>query len=109
MKFRNSITTKFILVLLLVLLTGQGLGAVLFVSYTRSNMLDALHSRMVRLARQSASVVAEPILNYNFPVIESYLGEAAKDPDIVAMRVVDPQGVITSYSIHYTKLYDLNF
>ncbi len=96
MKFRNSITTKFILVLLLVLLTGQGLGAVLFVSYTRSNMLDALHSRMVRLARQSASVVAEPILNYNFPVIESYLGEAAKDPDIVAMRVVDPQGSVIS-------------
>jgi methyl-accepting chemotaxis protein len=92
MKMTRSLAAKFILVLLLVLAVGQGIGAYIFITYTRSDLLTALHERMQRLTSQTAAVVAEPILNYNFSVIESYLQEALQDPDIVALRIVDPEG-----------------
>jgi methyl-accepting chemotaxis protein len=92
MKLTRSLTAKFILVLLLVLAVGQGIGAFIFITYTRSDLLAALHERMQRLTSQTAAVVAEPILNYNFSVIDSYLQEALQDPDILSLRIVDPEG-----------------
>ncbi|HEX9874575.1 MAG TPA: methyl-accepting chemotaxis protein [Deferrimonas sp.] len=95
----NSISAKFIVALLLVLLAGQGLGAFLFLRHSRSELSTALHERMQRLARQSAGVVAEPVLNYNFALIDGYLTEALQDRDIVAMRVLDPEGEIISEKV----------
>jgi methyl-accepting chemotaxis protein len=51
---------------------------------------------MQRLTSQTAAVVAEPILNYNFSVIDSYLQEALQDPDILSLRIVDPEGTSLS-------------
>lgn len=94
MTLKNSITAKFIAVLLLVLAIGQGLGAVLFITYTRTNLMASLEARMERLAKQSAGVIAEPILNYNLPVLDAYLKEALADPDIVAMTIFDAGGKV---------------
>lgn len=94
MTLKNSITAKFIAVLLLVLVIGQGLGAVLFITYTRTNLMASLQARMERLAKQSAGVIAEPILNYNLPVLDAYLNEALADPDIVAMTIFDADGKV---------------
>jgi methyl-accepting chemotaxis protein len=94
MTLKNSITAKFIAVLLLVLVIGQGLGAVLFITYTRTNLMASLQARMERLAKQSAGVIAEPILNYNLPVLDAYLKEALADPDIVAMTIFDAGGKV---------------
>jgi methyl-accepting chemotaxis protein len=94
MRLKNSITAKFIAVLLLVLVVGQGIGALLFITHTRSSLMASLHARMERLAKQSAGVIAEPILNYNLPVLDSYLKEALADPDIVAMTIFDVGGKV---------------
>lgn len=92
MVWKKSLTLRFIATVLLVLAAGQGLGTYLFLAHSRNDLTSALHERMQRLARQSAGVLAEPILNYNLPVLDAYLTEALVDPDIVAMAILDGQG-----------------
>jgi methyl-accepting chemotaxis protein len=94
MFWKKSLTIRFIATVLLVLVAGQGLGTFLFLAHSRTDLTTALHERMQRLARQSAGVMAEPILNYNLPVMDAYLGEALIDPDIVAMAILDAGGQI---------------
>jgi methyl-accepting chemotaxis protein len=94
MGLRNSITAKFIVVLLVILVVGQGLGTFLYLQYNRSILTTALHERMQRTIRESAGITAEPILNYNFTLIDAYLDEVLKDKDIAAMRFFDKEGKI---------------
>ncbi|WP_243370109.1 HAMP domain-containing methyl-accepting chemotaxis protein [Geotalea sp. SG265] len=94
MSLRNSITAKFILVLLVILVAGQGLGTFLYLQYNRSILTSALHERMQRTIRESAGITAEPILNYNFTLIDAYLEEVLKDRDIATMQFYDKEGKI---------------
>lgn len=94
MGLRNSITAKFIVVLLVILVVGQGLGTFLYLQYNRSILTTALHERMQRTIRESAGITAEPILNYNFTLIDAYLEELLKDKDIAAMKFIDKEGKV---------------
>lgn len=94
MKIRNSITARFISVLLLILVVGQGVGTFLFLQYNRSSLVSALHERMQRTVRESAGVTAEPIMNYNFPLLDAYMAELLKDRDISAMQFTDKDGKV---------------
>lgn len=94
MSLRHSITAKFIAVLLLILVVGQGVGTFLYLQYNRSILVTALHERMQRTARESAGITAEPIMNYNFALIDAYLTELLKDKDLSAMQFIDKDGKV---------------
>jgi len=94
MNLRHSITAKFIAVLLLILVVGQGVGTFLYLQYNRSILVTALHERMQRTARESAGITAEPIMNYNFALIDAYLTELLKDKDVSAMQFIDKEGKV---------------
>ncbi len=87
----RSISFRFIAVLLLVLALGQSLGAFLYLRESRNTLTTSLHDRMQRSLRQAAGVLAEPLLNYNFDLIEAYLTESLQDLDLQTMRVLDAQ------------------
>ncbi len=44
------------------------------------------------MAGQTAAVVAEPILNYNFSFIDAYLEQSLQDQDMLSAAVLDAQG-----------------
>lgn len=94
MKRTNSITTRFISVLLLILVIGQGMGVFLFLQYNRSSLVTALHERMQRTVRESSGIAGEPIINYNFPLIDSYQQELLKDRDVVSIAFLDKEGKV---------------
>ncbi|WP_157671850.1 methyl-accepting chemotaxis protein [Desulfuromonas soudanensis] len=94
MNWNKSITARFILVLLLVLLVGQGIGTFFFLRTTRIKLLTDLHGRMERTVGQAAAVVADPLLNYNFPFIDSCLEGYLQDPDILSVGVFDDKGKV---------------
>ena len=92
MKKSNSLSTRFISILILILITGQGFGTYLYISSARTDLLDSLHKRMQRSIRQAAGISAEPILNFNFELLESYIEESLKDDDIESMRFLGTGG-----------------
>jgi len=49
---------------------------------------------MQRNIRQAAGVSAEPILNYNFNLLSSYIDETLKDEDIETMRFIGTTGEV---------------
>jgi methyl-accepting chemotaxis protein len=49
---------------------------------------------MEGVARQISGVCAEPIINYNFVLIDAYLGELLQDKDIVGITLTNKQGEI---------------
>lgn len=89
---QKSISMKVVAILLLVLAVGQGVGAYLFLSSTRNDFVAALHARMKRGVKQNAGILAEPVVNYNTPLVASLIMESLKDEDIYAIRVVDKNG-----------------
>lgn len=101
MNFGKSITGKFVAVLLLVLVVGQGVGTFFYLRNTRSNLVDSLHKRMARTVKQAAGISAEPIMNYNFALLDSYLKESLEDEDIESMQFLGKKGeVIREKSIN---------
>ncbi|WP_129126217.1 methyl-accepting chemotaxis protein [Geomonas oryzae] len=89
---QKSISIKVVTILLLVLAVGQGVGAYLFISSTRNDFMEALHARMRRGVKQNAGILAEPVVNYNTPLVAAFITESLKDADISAMKVVDRNG-----------------
>jgi methyl-accepting chemotaxis protein len=92
--FGKSITTKFVAILVLILLVGQGIGTFFYLRYIRSNLTNSQHLRMDLTVKQASRFVAEPILNYNFPVIDSYLSESLQDKDIASITLIDKNGKV---------------
>src|SRR6185369_9264364 len=91
---RKSIGVKFIAILLLLLAVGQGVGAYLFLSSIRSGFVDALHERMKRQIKQTAAVMAEPVITYTMLSIDTYLEEAMKDQDVQSMQILTETGTV---------------
>ncbi|HEU0265108.1 MAG TPA: methyl-accepting chemotaxis protein [Geobacterales bacterium] len=94
MKITHSALFRFLAVILLVLLIGQVAGTFYYLRNERNNLVAGLHTRMQSTLRQVASVSAEPIINYNFSLLDLYLAELMQDQDIRAVTIVDPQGEI---------------
>lgn len=90
----KSISARLITTLLIILVIGQAVGAYLFLTSIRLGFMDSLHSRMTRQAKQAAGVLGEAAVTYNTSLIESYINEAMKDRDIVAIRVLDKSGAV---------------
>jgi len=92
MQIGSSISVRFVAILLLILALGQGLGTFLYLRDTRASLISSLHARMQRTVTQAARVSAEPILNYNFALLDAYLTELLEDKDIRSVRLLDRSG-----------------
>src|SRR5512133_408406 len=94
MKKSSSLATRFISILILLLVVGQSIGTFLYIRSSSADLLDSLHKRMQRSIRQAAGVSAEPILNFNFDLLGSYLEESLKDEDIESMKFLGTNGEV---------------
>jgi len=94
MKMNGSLATRFITILILLLVVGQSIGTFLYIKSSSADLLDSLHKRMQRSIRQAAGVSAEPILNYNFDILGSYIEESLKDEDIESMKFLGTNGEV---------------
>ena len=88
----SSLSTRFLSILIIILIIGQAIGTFLYIGYSRQNLLESLHKRMERNIRQAAGVSAEPILNFNFDLLSSYIDESLKDDDVESMRFLGATG-----------------
>ncbi|MBP1729531.1 MAG: methyl-accepting chemotaxis protein [Deltaproteobacteria bacterium] len=94
MKKSMSLSTRFIAILILLLIVGQGIGTILYLRSSSADLIDSLHKRMQRSIRQAAGVSAEPILNFNFDLLGSYIEETLKDEDVESMKFIGTSGEI---------------
>jgi len=90
----SSLATRFISILILLLIVGQSIGTFLYIRSSSADLLDSLHKRMQRNIRQAAGVSAEPILNFNFDLLGSYIDESLKDNDIESMKFLGTNGEV---------------
>ncbi|NVN97810.1 MAG: HAMP domain-containing protein [Geobacteraceae bacterium] len=94
MKKNSSLATRFISILILLLVVGQSIGTFLYIKSSSADLLNSLHKRMQRNVRQAAGISAEPILNFNFDLLGSYIEESLKDEDIESMRFIGTNGEV---------------
>ncbi|HEU0265107.1 MAG TPA: methyl-accepting chemotaxis protein, partial [Geobacterales bacterium] len=94
MATRKSISAKFVFTLLLVLAVGQLVGAVLYLNMTHKQLTGLLEKRMQRTVTQVAQVTAEPIINYNYDIIKSYLTNVMADEDLAQVTLTDMNGKV---------------
>lgn len=94
MKKSSSLATRFISILILLLVVGQSIGTFLYIRSSSADLLDSLHKRMQRSVRQAAGISAEPILNFNFDLLGSYIEESLKDEDIESMKFLGTNGEV---------------
>ena len=94
MKNSSSLSTRFTTILVLLLVVGQAIGTVLYLRASSDDLTGSLHKRMQRNIRQAAGVSAEPILNFNYDLLSSYLEESLKDEDIESMKFLGTKGEV---------------
>jgi len=94
MNKNSSLATRFISILILLLITGQSIGTFLYIRSSSADLLDSLHKRMQRSIHQAAGVSAEPILNFNHDLLGSYIEESLKDEDIESMKFLGANGEV---------------
>ena len=92
MTIKKSITAKFVVAALALLLAGQTVGTVLFALNTRASLFDSLELRLQRISSFAAGVAASPLVNLDYDQIDSYLEEIIKDEEIIAVRILDGAG-----------------
>lgn len=94
MNKNSSLATRFISILVLLLVVGQSIGTFLYIKSSSADLVNALHKRMQRSVRQAAGISAEPILNFNFDLLGSYIEESLKDEDIESMKFLGTNGEV---------------
>ncbi len=94
MIFKKSITAKFIAALFVVLLIGQSIGAVIFILFTRSELLESLEMRIKRAGNITAGVSSGPLLSFDYTLIDTYIEEIARDEEITAIHILDSKGKV---------------
>lgn len=94
MIFRRSITATFIAAVLAVLFLGQTAGTAIFVVHSRSALLGSLEARISRAGAVVAGVSAGPLLSYDYSLIDKFIDEIGKDPDIASIRILDDKGKV---------------
>ena len=79
MIFNKSITSRFIFTVVMVLLTGQILGTMLFLLNIRASLFDSLEVRMQKISALTAGVSAGPLQSYDTSLLDTYLEQVIRD------------------------------
>lgn len=99
MRFRKSITARFIATVFLVLFIAQCVGSVAFILYMRTSLFASLEKRIQRSADIVAGVSSYPLLNDDVALIGTYMEEVARDEDITSIQILDARGKIVGRKV----------
>ncbi len=91
---RFSIATRFIFIVLLILMIGQGLLWIWFVSGQRNLHLESLKDKIRSNADVLVTVASSAILSNDYVSLDQYMDALAGDEDIISIKITDRKGVI---------------
>ncbi len=94
MKFKKSIASGFLLIVLIVLMVGQGSLWTWFLLTHKKHNMEVLRDKVSGIAALIAGSSAEAIENYDFGALDRSLEWAIKDSDVISVRVTDSKGNI---------------
>ncbi|MBI4698848.1 MAG: hypothetical protein HY758_08095, partial [Nitrospirae bacterium] len=98
----RSLAAKFTITFLIIVLAGQGIGFVLFVSSIRKNLLDSLNGKIQHTGEILSKITIKPILDKDDSSMSAYLEELIKDDDLVSISVFDKDQTLIAEK---TKIY----
>ncbi len=93
-KLRNTLVVNFTIIILLILVAGQGLLYVWFASYQRANYAHTLRDKMKTVAKLLAGSSADALKSGDYGYLDGYLKVLAADEDIIAVRIRDRNGKV---------------
>jgi methyl-accepting chemotaxis protein len=91
---RSSLALRFILVVLLILMIGQGLLWMWFMYVQRGRYEDMIRNKIVTLSALLADVSANAIATYDYTQIDDYIKTIGVDEDILSIRLMDNDGKV---------------
>lgn len=91
---RFSIATRFTLIVLLILIVGQGALWIWFVNSQRDLHLESLKEKIKSDADMLAAVSASAILSRDYTSLDRYIDAIARDEDIISIKISDRKGVM---------------
>ncbi len=105
MKLKESLGFRFTLVLLIILIIGQGIGASWFIYSTRNNLMAALDAKVRSIGMLLTGMSVEPLgtVNYRLTGLNAYIDTVIKDDEIVGVKVVNKDGMVISTRVKEFK------
>ncbi len=91
---RFSIATRFTFIVLLILMIGQGLLWIWFVSGQRNLHFESLKDKIRSNADVLVTVASSAILANDYVSLDQYIDAIARDEDIISIKITDRKGVI---------------
>lgn len=89
---KGSLAVRFIVIVLLVLMVGQGALWLWFVNSQKGHYSATLKDKMRTPANLLATVSASAILNSDYSNLDQYIEILTKDEDILSIKVMDKKG-----------------
>ncbi len=91
---KGSIAVRFIIVVLLVLVVGQGAMCLWFAQSQKTYFAESLRNKIRTAAGLVASFSATAMESYDFRSLDQYLDALSKDEDIISVRILDKEGKV---------------
>lgn len=89
---RGSIAGRFIFVVLLILVVGQGSLWLWFAMNQKTQYASGLQDKVKTIAGLLANFSASAILSYNYTYLDQYIEALSEDDDIISVKVLDKKG-----------------
>ncbi len=89
---KGSIAVRFIIVVLLILVVGQGALWLWFAQKQKTYLAGSLGHKIKAAAGLVASFSATAMESYDFRSLDQYLDALSQDEDIVAVKILDKEG-----------------
>jgi methyl-accepting chemotaxis protein len=91
---KGSIAVRFITVVLLILVVGQGGMYLWFAQSQRTYHAESLRNKIKTAAGLVANFSATAMESYDFRSLDQYLDALSKDEDIISVRILDKEGKV---------------
>lgn len=89
-----SIATRFVFIVLLILMIGQGSLWIWFVSGQRGLHLELLREKIRSNADILIAMAASAILSNDYISLDQHMDGLARDEDIISIKITDKKGII---------------
>lgn len=89
---RGSIAIRFIAVVLLILVVGQGILWMWFIRGQKTYYAKTAEDKIRTVSNLLANFSVTAILSYNYTSLDQYIEALARDEEIIAIKVLDKKG-----------------
>lgn len=99
MRYLKTLTGKFFVLVLIVLLISQTLGGIILFSNTKSALYDNLLERMETIASLVATVLSVPLRNGAMSDIQLHIDQMMRDDDITSIHILNANEILIRESV----------